>query len=268
MDHIPQHGPSPQQTAPRTSPTASPPPTDSLREVGLVAAILLGLVLVIGGIWMYEEQADTSSTAKRSAASAGIARTAKSVSPPARAPKRASARPTPAVADTGAARPSPAPQSGQFDVYFNVGQDSLTSEARSLLAGLAPRMAAHKKVAVLLHGHTDRRGSAASNEALARRRARAVEAELVKLGVPKTAIQVFSQGEQEALCRANTETCHRKNRRVRVSWEAASDLTSASAGAPAAPGGLGKKPRLAGDDRTGTSVPERTPVRAAQAASQ
>ena len=267
MDHSTQHGPSSQET-PRRTPQTTSPPKDSLREVGLVAALLLGLVVAIGGIWMYQEQAGTAPTAKRSAGNNRIAREAKTVTAPTRALKEASARAVPAAAGTGAARPSPSPSSGNFDVYFNVGQDSLTSKAKSLLAEQAPRLAGHKKVAVFLHGHTDRRGSAASNEALGRKRARAVEAELVKLGVPKTAIQVFSRGEHGALCGTKTEACHRKNRRVHVSWNATSDLTSASAGAEPSAGPVRGENRMASDDQTPTNVSERAPVRAAQAATE
>lgn len=260
MDHSPEHGPRSQETPRHTQQTASPPPKDSMREVGLVAAILLGLVLAIGGIWMYQERAEEASTATRPAGNKRIAREAKPATVPARASKRASSRAMPVAAD--AARPSPVPLSGDFDVYFNVGQDALTPKSKSLLAEQAPRMAGHKKVAVLLHGHTDRRGSAASNEALGRRRARAVEAELVKLGLPKTAIQVFSQGEHDALCRSKTESCHRKNRRVHVSWKAIPDLSAAIE--PSSGPTRGEK-RVADDGRPGANLPQAGPVRAAQA---
>ncbi len=246
MDHNPQHGPSTLETPRRTPQTPVPPPKDSIREVGLVAAILLGLVLAIGGIWMYQEQEEESSTATRAIEHKKIARQAKTVTVPARS--------------------SPAPSSGDFDVYFDVGQDSLSAKAKSLLAEQASQIAAHKKAAVLLHGHADPRGSAAANEALGRKRARAVEAELVKLGVPKTAIQVFSQGERNTRCRSKTETCYRKNRRVHVSWDATLELTSASAGAGPSSRPASAEKRASDKSRTGTDRPKEAPVRAAQAA--
>ncbi len=177
---------------------------------------------------MYQEWAEEAPPAKRSAASQRIPRQAKAVTTPTPPSKKESARAASVAA--GAVRPSPVLSSGDFDVYFNIGQNSLTAEAKALLAEQAPQMAGHKKISVLLHGHTDRRGSAATNEALGRQRARAVETELVHLGVPKTAIQVFSQGEQHTLCRSKTEACHRKNRRVHISWKATSNLTPVSAG--------------------------------------
>ncbi len=246
MDHSPQHGPSSLETPRRTQQPTLPPPKDSMREVGLVAAMLLGLVLAIGGIWMYQERAEEGSTATRVVGNKKIARDVVTVTVP--------------------ARPSPVPSSGDLDIYFNVGQDSLTAKAKSQLAELAPKIAAHKQVGVLLHGHTDPRGSAVSNEALGRKRARAVEAELVNLGVPKTAIQVFSQGEQNSRCRSKAETCYRKNRRVHVSWTATSDLTSAAAGTEPVPGPARTQRRTAADGPTGTSTHERAAMRAAQAA--
>lgn len=265
MEHRPQHGASSQETPRRTQQTPLPPPKDSLPEVRLVAAILLGLVLAIGGIWMYQEWAEEAPTAKRAAASQRIPRQAKAVTTSAPASKKESARAASVAAGGGAVRPSPVPASGDFDVFFNVGQDSLTAEAKALLAEQAPRMAGHKKISVLLHGHTDRRGSAAANEALGRQRARAVETELVQLGVPKTAIQVFSQGEQHTLCRSKTEACHRKNRRVHISWKATSNLTSVSSGT----GPMSEPPRegrrVAAGERAGAKTPKQAPVRAAQA---
>ena len=243
MDHNHQDRAKSEETPQRSHPTSLPPPKDSLREVGLVAAILLGLVVAIGGIWMYQEQAGETSTARPSTASKKDVREIKTV----------------------AARPSPPPASGDFDVYFRSGQDALTSKARSVLAEQAARMAGHKRITVLLHGHTDRRGSTDSNEALGRRRGRAVEAELVKLGVPKTAIQVLSPGETQALCRSKTEACHRKNRRVHISWNTTSDLTSSSAHSKPAPGAARQERRLAAEDRPRTEPPHRTPVHAAQA---
>lgn len=267
MTQSPEYGPSNQET-PRRPQQTTPPPKDSLREVGLVAAILLGAVVAIGGIWMYQERAEQAAKAARPAVSKRIAREAKTVTAPSPTPRRAPSRPLPVAADAAATAPQPVPSSGDFDVHFEVGQGSLGPKAKALLAERASRMAGHKKIAVLLHGHTDRHGSAASNEALGWKRARAVEAELVRLGLPKTAIQIFSRGENDVLCRTKTESCHRKNRRVHVSWKAMSDLSAAASGAEPSSGPVNGATRAAGADRTGTDAPVQAPVRAAQAASK
>jgi peptidoglycan-associated lipoprotein len=64
-----------------------------------------------------------------------------------------------------------------------------------------------------IEGHCDARGTAEYNLALGERRANAVKAYLVELGVPAERITVVSKGKESPFCTESNESCWQQNRR-------------------------------------------------------
>ena len=65
-------------------------------------------------------------------------------------------------------------------------------------------------------GHTDTSGSAQYNQGLSVRRANAVAAELVRLGVPRNEISARGVGESQLLVPTPDNTREPQNRRVEI----------------------------------------------------
>lgn len=88
---------------------------------------------------------------------------------------------------------------GQFVVFFAFDESELTPDARSVIAQAADSYRQTGAASVTLTGHTDTVGNVEYNQALAQRRADAVQNELVRLGVPLGSIQTIAVGQQELL---------------------------------------------------------------------
>ena len=112
------------------------------------------------------------------------------------------------VAVRSAARIQFATGSNQID---QAGLADLAGIARNLLAGGASR--------IVVRGHTDARGSDATNDALSLRRARAVVAALVVIE-PGLAGKLVAEGagKREPLYRGDDEDSYRLNRRVEFTF--------------------------------------------------
>jgi phospholipid transport system substrate-binding protein len=98
--------------------------------------------------------------------------------------------------------------------YFDSGSAKLSTAARSELdtaVGMAKDDAD-----VFVEGHSDQRGPAEANEALAEQRARAVREYLVRRGVDADHVATVVYGDQRPVCRAPLETCWAQNRRAVV----------------------------------------------------
>lgn len=69
---------------------------------------------------------------------------------------------------------------------------------------------------ITLTGHTDNTGTAEANQSLGLDRAKAIQAVLVKKGVPAEQTQVESKGQTQPVATNDTEEGRRENRRVEV----------------------------------------------------
>ena len=65
----------------------------------------------------------------------------------------------------------------------------------------------------MIEGHADTRGTAEYNLALGERRANAVKAYLVSLGVPAERVNIVSKGKESPFCTEKNEACWSQNRR-------------------------------------------------------
>ena len=99
------------------------------------------------------------------------------------------------------------------DVFFDLDESAVRDDAKSVLQKDADWMKKWGSVQVTLEGHCDSRGSAEYNLGLGSRRATAVKAYLVNLGVPAGRVTVVSKGKEQPFCSDENEGCWQQNRR-------------------------------------------------------
>ena len=112
-----------------------------------------------------------------------------------------------------AAVPAPAP-ARTYLVFFDWDKSDLTPRARQIIADAAKASTSVATTRIEVGGHADRTGTAAYNQALSMRRANAVAAELVRLGVARTAIAINAFGDTKPLVATAANTREPQNRRV------------------------------------------------------
>lgn len=118
-----------------------------------------------------------------------------------------------------AAAPPPAAapvQQRSFIVFFDWNRADLTERARQIIAEAAQQSRTQRSTRVEVAGHADRTGTVQYNQALSRRRAETVAAELVRLGVPQEGITITALGESQPLVATPDETREPQNRRVEI----------------------------------------------------
>jgi len=103
---------------------------------------------------------------------------------------------------------------GLSSVNFEYDQFALSSDARSKLAANAEWLSANPGVSLQVEGHCDSRGSIEYNLTLGERRANAVKAYLVSLGVDANRLSVISYGEEKPVSTGDGESDHYANRRA------------------------------------------------------
>jgi peptidoglycan-associated lipoprotein len=99
------------------------------------------------------------------------------------------------------------------DVYFELDSSSIRDDARAALATNANWLKRWTGMRINIEGHCDERGSAEYNLALGERRASAVKAYLVELGVPGDRVVIVSKGKEAPFCTESNESCWQQNRR-------------------------------------------------------
>ena len=128
---------------------------------------------------------------------------------------------TPVAAPAPAPVPAPAKATQQviaksYLVFFDFDKSDITPEARGIINQAASNAKTSNATSIKLTGHTDASGSEKYNMALSLRRANAVKAELVKLGVPAGEIEVIGKGKSEPLVPTKDGVREPQNRRVQI----------------------------------------------------
>lgn len=108
--------------------------------------------------------------------------------------------------------------SGKIDglqtIYFDYDKSNLTATAKSGIKGNVAWMKSHAGSKMQIEGHCDARGSIEYNLSLGERRAQAVKAYMVSLGIPGNRLSVISYGKEKPIATGDTEEAYAKNRRA------------------------------------------------------
>ena len=105
---------------------------------------------------------------------------------------------------------------GRYLVFFAFDRAELTDEDRQTVAQAAEDYRRTGTAQITATGHTDTSGSAEYNLGLSQRRAEAVAAELIRLGVPAADIVTMGQGEEDLLVPTADGVREPRNRRVEI----------------------------------------------------
>src|SRR5512132_3493961 len=137
------------------------------------------------------------------------------------ASKPAMPQPVAPMAAPKATAPAPAAaqaEGAKFLVFFDWDKATLTPEARKIIASAADEYEYKKtgSTRIVATGHTDLSGSPQYNLRLSERRAEAVKAELVRLGVPAAVITTIGKGEEDPLVPTKDGVREAQNRRVEI----------------------------------------------------
>ena len=106
-------------------------------------------------------------------------------------------------------------QAGLFSaVYFDYDSAQINPSERSKLDGVADHLKQNTAQGLTVEGHCDERGSNEYNLSLGERRALAVRAYLVGLGIDGARIQTKSYGEERPVAMGHDEASWSQNRRA------------------------------------------------------
>jgi outer membrane protein OmpA-like peptidoglycan-associated protein len=128
----------------------------------------------------------------------------------------APAPPPPPARPAPAAPPAPPVVPQKFLVFFDFDRANVRADAQKIVAQAADYAKKGGKAVIMVTGHTDTAGTDAYNLALSERRAKAVQAELAKLGFNANQIQVSFKGESAPLVATGDGVREPQNRRVEI----------------------------------------------------
>ncbi|MGC8476111.1 MAG: OmpA family protein [Acetobacteraceae bacterium] len=131
------------------------------------------------------------------------------VAPPAPLSGNASGGPAPVAA------PAPAPVRSYL-VFFDWDSAALTARARAIVAEAAAASQHVQLTQIRVNGYTDASGGRTYNQALSRRRAETVAAQLVRDGVARSSIVIRAYGETHPLVPTAPGAREPQNRRVEI----------------------------------------------------
>ena len=101
------------------------------------------------------------------------------------------------------------------DVFFDFDRYDLSTDARGTLRANADWLKSNSAARVEIEGHCDERGTNEYNLALGAKRAQAARDYLATLGIAADRLSTISYGEEIPVCREQTESCWKQNRRAR-----------------------------------------------------
>ena len=125
--------------------------------------------------------------------------------------------PTEPAPPAASAAPAPAPAAARsYLVFFDWDRADLTDRARAIIADAAGASTKTSTTRLEVSGYADRTGTEGYNQALSRRRAATVAAELVRDGVPTASISISAYGDTRPLVPTAAGVREPQNRRVEI----------------------------------------------------
>jgi OOP family OmpA-OmpF porin len=121
----------------------------------------------------------------------------------------------PVVVAPAAPQPAVVP-ARTYLVFFDWDRSELTDRARQIVAEAAQASTRVQVTRIEVQGNADRSGTPRYNQALSLRRAQTVAAELVRNGVPRTAIDIQAFGDTRPLVQTAAGVREPQNRRVAI----------------------------------------------------
>lgn len=103
-------------------------------------------------------------------------------------------------------------------IYFDYDKDEIREEFRPFLTEMVKVVSSHSDLRIKVTGHTDADGSDSYNIDLSRRRAEAIIAYFVSLGLSSDRIRIEFKGESDPVGDNSTEMGKQLNRRVDFSF--------------------------------------------------
>jgi peptidoglycan-associated lipoprotein len=99
------------------------------------------------------------------------------------------------------------------DVFFDLDQATISAASQSALSTNSTWMKRWMTTRITIEGHCDERGTTEYNLGLGERRAAAVKAYMVNLGISADRVTVVSKGKESPFCTTSDESCWQQNRR-------------------------------------------------------
>ena len=103
---------------------------------------------------------------------------------------------------------------GLVTVHFGYDKSSLDASSKKDIATNVDWMKKHAGAKVQIEGHCDSRGTIEYNVALGERRANAVKAYMVSLGIAADRLSTISYGKEKPIATGDSEDAWSKNRRA------------------------------------------------------
>jgi OmpA-OmpF porin, OOP family len=125
------------------------------------------------------------------------------------------AQPVPVPTPAAEAAPAPAP-ARSYLVFFDWDKATLSDRARQIVKEAADNSTHVQYTRIEVNGYTDTSGTPKYNQGLSLRRARAVQVELIKDGVPQNAITIQGFGDTHLLVQTGPGVREPQNRRVEI----------------------------------------------------
>jgi OOP family OmpA-OmpF porin len=126
------------------------------------------------------------------------------------------AAPAPVPVAPVAAQVPASPVSRSYIVFFDWDKAILTDRAKQIVSEAAANSTKVQTTRIEVNGYTDSSGTPQYNQGLSVRRAQVVAAELVKDGVPKSAITIQGFGDTHPLVPTGPNVREPQNRRVEI----------------------------------------------------
>lgn len=131
-------------------------------------------------------------------------------------PWRYNATPAEIDATFGAALAAQPERATHYTLYFVEGSDELTEDSKAVFERVFGDLASRKVPDIVVVGHTDAVGSDKFNDELARKRADAVRAALVRRGIAEADVVAIGRGKRELLIPTPDGVAEPRNRRVEI----------------------------------------------------